>query len=325
MSAPRVLFLPDYGARVGGGHVMRCLTLAGALARRGAVCGFAVAADGAKVIETFAPGTQIVSDDWPAQIAVVDGYDYTAAQEAALAARGLKVVAFDDILRAHDCDLIIDSGLGRAATDYPGRAKVLAGAQYSPVRPEFVALREASLARRAAGEDGRLMVSLGLTDVGGITARIVRLLADMPGWKAMDVVLGGDAASLATVQAMAAVDARIRLHVDTREMAALTAAADIAIGAGGGSQWERSVLGLPTLLLVLAPNQAATARQLETLGAALVLDVAQPGFEIAFTKAFGRLASDAGLRSSISSTAAAIFDGLGADRVAEAVLGLVEP
>ena len=322
MTGPRILFLPDYGAKVGGGHVMRCLTLAGALARHGAECAFAVAADGAKVVETFAPGTQIVPQDWPAQIAVMDGYAYTAAQESALAARGMRVAAFDDILRAHDCDLIIDSGLGRVAGDYPGRARVLAGAEYSPVRPEFVALREGYLARRASAAGGRLMVSLGLTDGGGITARIVGLLKDRPGWSAMDVVLGAGAASLSAVHAMAAADPRIRLHVDTRDMAALTAAADIAIGAGGGSQWERSTLGLPTLLLVLAPNQAATAHQLERLGAALVLDIARVDFDIAFADAFSRLASDAALRSSISSKASAIFDGLGADRVAEAVLSL---
>jgi UDP-2,4-diacetamido-2,4,6-trideoxy-beta-L-altropyranose hydrolase len=36
VNGPRVVFLPDYGPAVGGGHVMRSLTLAGALALKGA-------------------------------------------------------------------------------------------------------------------------------------------------------------------------------------------------------------------------------------------------------------------------------------------------
>ncbi len=323
MSGPRILFLPDFGASVGGGHVMRCLTLAGELMSRGAVCAFAVEADGARVIETFAPGTPVVDAGWAADIAVVDGYDYTTAQERVLVSRGLKVAAFDDILRPHDCDLIIDSGLGKTEGDYPGRARVLAGAEFSPVRPEFVALRDEVLPRRASGRGGRVLVSLGLTDVGGITSRVLRILSALPGWDAMDIVLGSGAASLSDARALAASDPRITLHVETRDMAALTAAADIAVGAGGGSQWERSVLGLPTLLLVLVPNQAATAVQLADLGAALVLDVAAADFDAAFTSAFARLATDRDLRRSISARAAQVFDGRGAARVAEAVMALV--
>lgn len=45
----RVLFLADSGAEVGGGHLMRCLTLAGALRAQGAVCAFVAPPDAAKV------------------------------------------------------------------------------------------------------------------------------------------------------------------------------------------------------------------------------------------------------------------------------------
>ena len=38
MSGPRILFVVDAGPVVGGGHVMRCLTLAQALEAQGAGC-----------------------------------------------------------------------------------------------------------------------------------------------------------------------------------------------------------------------------------------------------------------------------------------------
>ena len=65
--------------------------------------------------------------------------------------------------------------------------------------------------------------------------------------------------------------------------------------AGGVSQWERACLGLPTLILVLAPNQAPSALALADMGAALTLDVGDPGFDSEFVASFSALARDAAL------------------------------
>ena len=51
---PRILFLADAGAKVGGGHVMRCLTLAEALTRAGAACAFVAAPAARGVLDAFA-------------------------------------------------------------------------------------------------------------------------------------------------------------------------------------------------------------------------------------------------------------------------------
>ncbi len=51
---PRILFVADAGPAVGGGHVMRCLTLAGALRRAVAECGFVATAEAEAVLDGFA-------------------------------------------------------------------------------------------------------------------------------------------------------------------------------------------------------------------------------------------------------------------------------
>ena len=319
MTGPVIVFLPDYGPAIGGGHVMRSLTLARALQERGARCAFAVGDETARMMQPFARGEVEIwdKDAWAAgpAVAVVDNYALTADDERALAKRGLKVVAIDDIGRAHDCDLIVDPGLGRTTADYPGRARVLAGAAYALVRPEF-------LATPVTRKGGRVLVSLGLTDVGGITAEVVARLATAPGWDSADVVLGSGAQSLEYVREVATHDPRFTLHVDTGAMAQLIAAADLAIGAGGGSTWERACLGLPTLLLILAENQGPMARRLEAEGAVVALDVAGSHFEEAFDRELGRLLSDAALRERLSAASRALCDGHGAARVAEAILAL---
>lgn len=319
MSGPLILFLPDYGPAIGGGHVMRSLTLARALQSLGARCAFAVNQATAGLLAAFNDGAVEVWTDgeWQEQpaVAVVDNYALTSADERALAVKGVKVAALDDIGRSHDCNLVIDPGLGRTPADYPGRAEVLAGPSYALLRPEFT-----QTAPNRHG--GRVLVSLGLTDVGGITAYVLAKLATTEGWSEADVVLGSGAESLEYVREAAAHDSRIRLHVETREMARLTAEADLAIGAGGGSVWERACLGLPTLLLILAENQRPMAHRLADEGAVLAVDVSDPDFESQFDQALNRILSDAALRQDLSAVSRRLCDGQGAQRVARAILAL---
>jgi UDP-2,4-diacetamido-2,4,6-trideoxy-beta-L-altropyranose hydrolase len=50
-------------------------------------------------------------------------------------------------------------------------------------------------------------------------------------------------------------------------MATLMALADLSIGAGGATTWERCYLGLPTLTVVFAANQERTTTDLADIGA----------------------------------------------------------
>lgn len=312
----RVLFLPDYGTSVGGGHVMRCLTLAAALKARGAECGFCVLPEAQAVIRAFAGDAYALVDaDWAAPVAVIDGYDYGASHEQALAAQGRRVVALDDLARVHDCDVVVDSDPMRTPSDYPGRARALLGLDYALLRPEFVQAKRAP-------EAGRVLVSLGLTDVGGVTRRVLALMLEREGWTSADVVLGPTASSLEFVRELAARDPRITLHVNSQDMAGLSARAEFAVGASGGSLWERAVMGLPSLVLVLAPNQARNAGFMQEQGAALVLDADDPLFDSDFALAFDKLAGDGAARAVLSARSSGLCDGLGAQRVADAVLSL---
>jgi UDP-2,4-diacetamido-2,4,6-trideoxy-beta-L-altropyranose hydrolase len=200
----------------------------------------------------------------------------------------------------------------------PG-TRLLLGPAYAPVRPEFAALREAALARRG-GAVARVLVSLGLTDVGGLTAKVVDRLRPRLAGATLDVVLGADAPSLPALSRIAAHDKRMTLHVDSTDMAGLTARADIAIGAAGSTTWERCTLGLPSALLVLAENQRAAAAAVAEFGAALVVDPAAEDFDTALDRAVVRLMTDAALRARLSAASAAACDGLGALRAADAFL-----
>jgi len=340
MTTPRILFFADAGPAIGGGHVMRCLTLARALMAQGAECAFAAPPAAMRLLETFAPDAierlplpegapsrlaapiADLARTWGAQAAAVDHYGFGPGEEAMVRTGVHRLLALDDLKRGHLCDLVLDSNPGRTAADYPG-AESLTGPTYALVRPDFAALRPQTLARRAAVEPRRLLIALGLTDVGGITARVVRALLPSLGDLKVDIVLGQGAPSLAALAPLASHDPRLTLHVDTAEMAALTAAADLAIGAGGSSVWERCCLGLPTLTLVLADNQREAATHLADLGAAAVLEVGEAEFARRLVDGFSTLRADPPCLAEMSAAASALCDGLGAGRTAQRLLTIL--
>jgi UDP-2,4-diacetamido-2,4,6-trideoxy-beta-L-altropyranose hydrolase len=320
---PRILFVCDAGPDVGGGHVMRSLTLAGALAEAGADCAFLARPAVEAVLDAFAPDTARTVAAEPFDAVVFDHYGLAAPDHRACA-KGRPTLVIDDLAnRPLEADLVLDAGPARRPEDYAGLtppgATLLLGPNHAPVRPAFPALRDQALARRAAGGPvRRILISLGLTDVGGITGRVVDLLLSRIGDVALDVVVGGGAPSLPRLRAMS--DPRLSLHVDTQAMPRLTLEADLAVGAGGSTSWERCILALPTLTLILADNQIAAATALEAAGASPSLDVGAPDFDTAFGAAIDRLLADADWRASLSAASAQVCDGGGAQRVATALL-----
>jgi len=341
--APRILAFPDCGPRIGGGHVMRCLTLARALADKGCAVAFAANPPGQGVLDAFGPRDMTVyplSDDlaeaaphaaawadaFKADWVLLDHYRLSPAEEVALKG-SRRLAVLDDLAdRPRPADLVINPGYGRLPGNYaglvPDGARVLAGPQFALVRPEFAAHRDQALKRRREGGHlRRVLISLGLTDVEGITARVVRVLRPQLEGMILDVVLGDQASSLPALREAAKSDCNLRLHVDSHAMAELMSQADIAVGAGGGSVWERATLGLPTVTVVLAENQRSMANAMAQVGLTLAVDGVAADFETRLVEAVRRVVDDAALRRWLFEAPCHACDGLGAQRVAEAMLG----
>ncbi len=333
-----MLFAPAAGADIGGGHLMRDLALAEALQARGATSVFAVPSWGERLVRRYADGFVPVHPlagsgqaDLIAQavevvrphVLVLDDYGLDADATAALRHPGLTIVVVDDLAdRTYACDLLVDPGHGRGASDYAGRVpadcEVLAGPRYALLRTGFAQTGEPP-DRSADGPVGRVFVSFGLSDVGGIAALAVERLRPRAPRVRFDVALGADAASLPRLRSLAAVDPGVVVHADARDVAALMRTADVAVGAGGSATWERCALGLPTLAVVVADNQRAMIDRLAQAGAVLAVDMAAPDFDLALDAAFDRLCTPA-LRRSLAQASSALCDGRGAGRVADALI-----
>ena len=347
MTTNRTLFLADAGPEVGGGHVMRCLTLARMLVERGGECAFVESRAAAPILRRFGWPAQTLlamigaedvaglltfaaglADRFDPQLIVVDHYGLDAEAEVRLRGPGRRVLAIDDLAnRAHACDVLVDPGFGRRREAYdaliPAHATALFGPSYAFVRQEFTGARQRALSRRAKHEPvRRALVALGLTDVGAITNRVVAALLPHLGEVRLDVAVGSDAASRDPLERLARDDRRVHLHVDTDEMASLMADADVAIGAGGSSVWERATVGLPSITTVVADNQRDVAVQMANAGLTLTLEAASPDFEARLIETWRTLDGDPGLRWRLAGASSDTCDGHGAARVADAVAQL---
>lgn len=332
----RILFRCDARPELGGGHVMRCLTLADALARRGAQIAFATNREAPDLSGALArapyprlnadtPGALPRPDGWArADWLVVDHYQLDANHHAAMRRSGERLAVIDDLAdRRLDCDLLIDHNPGKEPADYdnrvPSHARRLVGPAYALLRPEFAAARKASLARRAAPRLESVLVTMGLTDVGAVTRRVIEALRQACPALAIEAVIGRHAPSRPALEERAARDRAFTLTVDASDMATRMQAADLAIGAVGGTALERCTLGLPSIAVPLAGNQRAATHVLDSAGAVIMLEF-DDGLEARLGALVSSLASAPGRLASMSAAAAAICDGRGAERVANAML-----
>ena len=352
-----VAFRADASLAIGSGHVMRCLTLADELARRGHRCVFvsheleghrleSVRARRHELEVIAGVGEPYTADEeapshaaWLAcawredaaatraaveglgvDLLVLDHYALDERWERAACSGVVRRMVLDDLAdRPHDVDLLLDQNLGRTAADYDGlvsdRCRRLVGPTYALVAPRFVELRPAALERRAADPRiGNILISMGGVDQGDAAGACLEELeaSELPDSTEVCVVMGAHAPHLERVHSLVAASRfAAEVVVDVRDMPERMARADLALGGAGGTAWERCALGLPTILLVLAPNQAAGAQSLASAGAAVIAD------SPAVLRSCLATLSDPAYLAHLGRAAAAAVDGLGLARACD--------
>lgn len=203
---------------------------------------------------------------------VVDHYALDWRWEKVVGSQTSKLLVIDDLAdRLHSCDLLVDQNLGRKADHYfgkvPASCRILTGPRYAMLRPEFSFLRNYSLQRRKLQPELRqLLIAMGGVDQSNATELVLETLkaCHLPQDCRITVVMGRAAPWLKEVCTVAAQMPWItEVLVGIDDMAQRMADSDLAIGAAGGSSWERCCLGLPTLNVVVAENQQDGARALD--------------------------------------------------------------
>lgn len=354
----KVVFRVDASTQIGTGHLVRCLALADALQACGGEAHFvcrhlpralASALDsrghklnligttesglhlgaGSTYAEWLGVTQELDADQTAAGLSgspydwlVVDHYALDAVWEHRMRRVGMRVLSVDDLAnRDHDCNLLVDQNYyENAGARYVGKLSdgctALLGPKYALLREEFRTAR--SRARPRDGIVRTILVSFGGIDAADITSAAVEALehVDLRDVR-VDVVIGNDHPNRVGVDA-ACRRCGFTLHVQPPHMAELMVAADLAIGAGGSSTWERCCLGLPCITLCAAPNQNELIRDAARVGL-IYAPAVMPADSSGLAGHVRSLMENPSLLESLSLKSLKSVDGRGTQRVLRAM------
>lgn len=232
------------------------------------------------------------ADDWEADAAwttawisdrrvrpewfVVDHYGLDSRYESKIRPYVRRIMVIDDLEnRPHECDLLLDhndrpdSGYGYEAL-LPADCRRLLGTRYLLLGSSFEEAARAAGPR--TGPVRELLICFGGGDASETVLRALIAIAklDLPDVR-VHFIIGNADKRLDAIFAFAARDPRLQVYRYSTQMAELALHADLAIGAGGMSAWERCYLGLPSLIVSTAENQRKVAVALQEAGCAVDL------------------------------------------------------
>lgn len=351
----RILIRADASPTIGSGHIARCLTLARVLRKQGSHVAFAcrqlpghrLGALSAEGFETFALPEFYPGEDpqqaiesmlpWQADIDALDllledhaHFDWIIADHYGLdhhwqtASRrwAPRIAAVDDLAtRRYSVDLLLNQNLSGLSENYtpllPEGCRTLLGPRYAMLREEFDCP-----AIEIKPEARRVLVNFGGFDAAMQTHHAMLALVDFPELD-VDFVAGVDNPAWTQMQALAQTRPNWRLHSFVSDFHQRMTEADLFIGAGGGTSWERAALGLPTICIAVSNNQQVNGEVMAAAGAHVFLGAREQVSVTQLRDAIGFVAGNVYLRQSLAERSRQMVDGRGALRVAAALADAV--
>lgn len=284
---------------------------------------------------------------------MLDGYQLPADLGAALRGAGVPVAAMvDGAFGLHqDADLYIDQNFGavRPAT-VPADRRFLAGIEYALLR-DIVRSRRRRTGRAEAktgavdtapGRTGggvhpagatrntapRLLCVFGGTDAYGAAPTVVASLLGTGAPMEVVVVAGREQIAADLAGLPLGPGQRLEVVAPVDDLPGLAAGCDGVVSAAGTSVWELFCLGLPTALVAVTANQLVGYDAVLDTG--LVAPVGllddlrdDPAARATASEVLRRFATDATWRDGLGARGAALVDGDGRVRVADAILELI--
>ena len=295
----------DSSEQIGSGHLMRCLTLAEQMRKKNAevhfisrdligslhrlvtehefslhllprheaqanLTGYAAWLTVSQTMDAEET-VSILSQIPPVDRLVVDSYALDIVWEQQMRPLVREIFVIDDLAnRQHDCDILLDQNFYREMQHrydglVPPKCKLLLGPPHALLREEFYAAR--AHLRERDGRLRRILVFYGGSDATCETEKAIHALLQLhlPSVD-VDVVVGGSNPRRTYIENLCVLHDFLHYHCQVSNMAQLMANADLCLGAGGTTTWERCFLGLPAIVTAIAENQIEICRDCAEVG-----------------------------------------------------------
>ncbi len=207
---------------------------------------------------------------------LVDSYALDIQWEREMRPFADKIFVIDDLAnRTHDCDTLLDQNFylemeNRYTGLVPKSCKLLLGPQHALLREEFYEARKHL--KKRDGNLRNILVFYGGSDLTNETIKALHALRTFHETQAkvtVDVIVGASNPHQGEIKAYCnAPDTCgwMTYHFQVDNIADYMARADLMLGAGGSTTWERCFLELPSIVTSIAENQEKTSKDCATAG-----------------------------------------------------------
>ncbi|MDE5802919.1 MAG: UDP-2,4-diacetamido-2,4,6-trideoxy-beta-L-altropyranose hydrolase [Lachnospiraceae bacterium] len=342
-----ILIRADGGREIGSGHIMRCLSVAGALQEQGKEVLFVLADDAAAGLLT-ARGQQFrilhtdyrkpeeelsvcipILEAYRPELFLADSY-FVTAEYLAQVGRYTKTAYIDDMC-AFPCpvDILINYNIYGEMLPYRERAlprnrAFLLGCAYAPLRAEFRNV-DYSVKENAA----HVLITTGGGDQYNLAGQILQLALSDTGCRELcyHAVSGSFNSNLPELRAIAEHHGNVRIYENVRNMAELMQQCDIAVTAGGSTMYELCAVGVPIVCFSFADNQERLVetfieKRLVCYGGNYLKEKEELPKRI--VEHVRLLAESKALREEYSHREKTLVDGKGTERLAKALIELAQ-
>lgn len=203
------------------------------------------------------------------QRVVVDSYAIDEKWEKIVRPYTNEIFVIDDLAnRVHDCDFLLDQDLydnmeQRYNGLVPEHCKKMLGPRYALLREEFYKARENQIPRKS--DVRNILIFYGGVDSTDETTKAIKALIEMRDCLediTVDVIVGANNSQKNVIKSICERPDNnwISYHEQVNNIAEYMCRADLMLGAGGTTMWERCFLGLPSIVTAVAENQIASCK-----------------------------------------------------------------
>lgn len=273
-----ILIRADGNAKIGAGHLMRCLTIAdelrklvdsreilfvcadpqsAELARKRGYDALVLRSDPCNMEAELSAWLRAPLRNKETNVIVVDSYFVTKRYLRELGEYG-SVTLLDDM--GEECfpvDRIINynafADVGQYEDLYKDSdTKLILGSAYVPIRPQFS--RKKYRVRERA-ED--ILITTGGGDIDNIAGQILKSIQEKETGEILNyhMVIGSFNPHFERMKALEGQSANLHIYHDVQDMAELMGRCDLAVTAGGSTVYELAALGVPFICFSYAENQ----------------------------------------------------------------------
>lgn len=223
--------------------------------------------------ETISILKEIIPDGNCLSRLVVDSYAIDIEWERQLRPYTEEIFVIDDLAnRKHDCDILLDQNLSENMNHkydelVPRECKIFIGPKYVLLRDEFIEARKRL--KKRDGNINNILVFYGGSDFTNETIKALVALSELVDYNYkfnIDVIVGGSNPNKEEIESYCKNKKYIHYYCQVNNMAEFMLKADLFIGAGGSTTYERCYLRLPSIVTSIAENQTESSEYFGRIG-----------------------------------------------------------